>query len=240
MVWCLYTVNIIIQLLNVHMLIVHNTYIHTFPQHTLPPPHTHTYTHTHTHTYKTPTAERAAAAYRRMGLGGWAQGPSQGPRPGGAHGVRCVELDVRTLVVTLPWGAEVGRGIKYVENWIKAVKQVCWCLCWCWCWCWCGGGRRGSVWGVCISACMCISGRVHKATPYQRNTYSNTYCAGSHVCTHIHTYRQYVMRSMHALILPNYATVHLHPPHHLHPLHHPHLPLHLHPLQHPHHRHIGK
>lgn len=80
-------------------------------------------------------AQRTAAAYRRMGLGGWAQGPAGQPAA-----MRRVDLELQALTVTLPWGSEVGRSIKFIEHWVKAVKQVCWQkpngCCWWWWWWW--------------------------------------------------------------------------------------------------------
>lgn len=66
-----------------------------------------------------PTAPRTAAAYRRMGLGVWAQGVAAQPPI-----VRRVDLELQALTVTLPWGTEVGRSIKFIEHWVKGVKQV--------------------------------------------------------------------------------------------------------------------
>lgn len=66
-----------------------------------------------------PGAQRTAAAYRRMGLGGWAQGPAAQPLA-----MQRVDLELQALTVTLPWATEVGRSIKFIEHWVKAVKQV--------------------------------------------------------------------------------------------------------------------
>jgi hypothetical protein len=35
-----------------------------------------------------------------------------------------VSAELRNLLVTLPWNAELGGSIKAIENWVKAAKQV--------------------------------------------------------------------------------------------------------------------